>query len=906
MGEEFFYCWKCQTRLAGADFERGRAFQIRDKITCPDCVLDLVAPLPIREQEAALLMVKEAKERALRPPSRSAIPVRSSGAAPAGPQRIHPFAYREQKSHPLVLTLLIIALVFAAGAAIYWIKDDSSHFPPPQPPKPEPVRPRPVEPARVPAAGPEAAARESLLKADEFARANPADLKGQEARYRDAVKACEGTPSLAEARSRLEEVRRKIADAFAADLAALDQQARASCAKEDFKAAVDLLEQARKRHPDTAWTTGIDQRILQVNQEAWKVFIPLREKAVDAQKRGAKDEAQAVVDRVMRWGLAALITDLEKALAPPKAPAETAPAPAPPAESRPPGPEAAAYLKLWEAAAVLMASHEFGRAGQELEESAKGLEDASVRQEFAADLENFRRAADLHRDALAAVARWPKGQKLRLAFLDENSERTEIEGPVLRADALAVEIVRDRRAVSVPLHEALPGPLIEALKRANPDAPVDPRAAVILCLLEGDLDGARAAAGDPPYKAPEKYVSFARKSVEARPKSAPARKLFWAAEQEFRSTGTRGRAIEKITTLLSEHAASPLVRRHRGLLAQRAEAARDYFFLAGDMTSAGVFTMSQYPKVELCWTVESDVPAAKAKNTFVEFEFYALPETAYRCWLYVGGCCAETFTFYAQVTDLAGMEPGGDAASLVKHGIVFLKKYHVQHGGVKEPSRWEWAPLPLPKFATAGIKKVRLISDQQGFSVARAVVSSTRQNFPREQEVREIEKAAAAERASLLAVSETPAGPAPAPPERVWKPLFDGRTPDGLTRESAASWRVEDGALVPVPGGGPAETRETFGEGEVRIRFEVQGLESLFFKFLQGADGFYRIAFDEAQLRALEGKPRELVFACRRDAVTAELDGKTVALAKTGQPAKGTLQFGAAGKSLRILAIEQR
>jgi hypothetical protein len=905
MGEEFFYCWKCQTRLAGADFERGRAFQIRDKISCADCVMDLVAPLPIKEQEAVLMMVKEARERALRPPSRSAIPAHSSAAVPAGPARIHPFVYKEQKTHPLVMTLFILVLAFAAGAIIYIVKDESPHPAPPA--EKTDARPRPPESVRPPSAStPEAAAQETLRKADDFARANPADLKGQEARYRDAVKACEGTPSLAEARSRLEEVRRKVADTFAADLATLDQQARASCAKEDFKAAVDLLEQARKRHPDTAWTTAIDQRILQVNQEAWKVFIPLRDKAVDAQKRGAKDEAQAAVDRVMRWGLAALITDLEKALAPPRVPVETTPAPPPATETRPSGPEASAYLKLWEAAAAVMASHDFGRAGQELEESARPITDAAVREEIASDLENFRRAADLHRDALLAASRWPKGQKLRLAFLDENAEKAEIEGPVHRADALAVEIARDRRIVSIPLHEALPGSLIEALKRSNADAPVDPRAAVTLCLLEGDLDGARAAAGDPPYKAPEKYASFARKAAEARPKSAPARKLFWAAEQEFRSAGTRGRAIEKISTLLSEHAATPLVRRNRALLTARAEAARDFFYLPGDITSAGVFTMSQYPKVDLCWTVESDVPAAKAKNTFVEFEFYALPETAYRCWLHVGGCCAETFTFYAQVTDLAGMEPGGDAASLVKHGIVFLKKYHVQHGGVKEPSRWEWAPLQLPKFATAGIKKVRLISDQQGFSVAHAVVSSTRQNFPREQEVKEIEKAAAAERAGALAPTDAPAPVAP-PPERTWKPLFDGRTTDGLTRDSAPAWRVEDGSLVPAPGGGlPGETREAFAEGEVRIRFEVQGLEGLFFKFLQGPDGFYRISFDEAQLRTLEGKPRDLMFSCRRDAVTAELDGRTVALAKTGQPVKGTLQFGAAGKRLRILAIEQR
>jgi len=795
------------------------------------------------------------------------------------------------------------------------IKTDASYFPPAPQPPPESARPAPSPAPRPPTAS-ESPAREALRKADEFARANPSDLKNQEARYREALKACEGSPLQAEAKARLDDVRRKLSDAFAADLAALDEQTRAACGREEFKKAADLLEQARKKYPDSAWTTAVDQKILQVTQEAWKVYTPLRDKAVDAHRRGSRDETQAAVDRVKRWGLEALITDLDKALtAPPKPPPDAPTPPVPPPDVRPPSAEASAYAKAWEAAAALMALHDFGRAAHDLDDAAKAIENTALREEAASDLESFRRAGDLHREALLALSKWPRGQKLRLACLDENGEKTEIEGTVNRADALAVELVRNRKIAGLPLQEVLPGSMIEALKgRPGGEPPADPRAAVTLCLLEGDLEGARNSSGDPPYRAPEKYWTLARKAAEARGKGASAREaaarqLFWAAEREFRTAGTRARAIEKASSLLSEHAASPLVRRNRGLLTQRMEAGKDYFFTAGDLASSGAFTLAQYPKVDTCWTVESDVPRAKAKNTFAELEFYALPETAYRCWVHAGGCCAETFTFYYQATDLSTGEPGSDTAPVARHQILFLKKFHVQHGGAKEPARWEWVSLPLPKYSMAGIKKIRFISDQQGFSVAHTVVSSTRQNFPRDQELKDMEKALAAERPDAEEPSTTQApSTAPSTPEaRPWRAVFDGRTTDCLTRASAAAWRVEDGALAQAPGADtPGETTETFTQGDIRIRFEAKGLESLFFKILQGPEGGYRIAWDQAPLQALEGKPHELVFTCRKDTVTAELDGKTAALAQTGEPKKGFLQFGAVGKSLRIFSIEHR
>jgi hypothetical protein len=85
-------------------------------------------------------------------------------------------------------------------------------------------------------------------------------------------------------------------------------------------------------------------------------------------------------------------------------------------------------------------------------------------------------------------------------------------------------------------------------------------------------------------------------------------------------------------------------------------------------------------------------------------------------------------------------EPGSDADAPVKHSLSGLKKLHRDHLGPKEPDRWEWVAIPLPKYAAAGTKVVRLLTDQKGFSVATVVVSATRTGVPPEREIAAEEK----------------------------------------------------------------------------------------------------------------------------------------------------------------------
>jgi hypothetical protein len=143
-----------------------------------------------------------------------------------------------------------------------------------------------------------------------------------------------------------------------------------------------------------------------------------------------------------------------------------------------------------------------------------------------------------------------------------------------------------------------------------------------------------------------------------------------------------------------------------------------------------------------------------------------------------------------------------------------------------------------------------------------------------------------------------------------WRALFDGKTLDGFARQADDVWRVVNGALAWNPAATQRDamrTTKSFGDGEVRIRFDVlQEPEWFYFAIRQAADGDYKVSWPLDQARELKGRPHELVFVCRGEAVSASLDGRSVPLVPEGRPREGSLQFGSSGPGLRILAIDYR
>jgi hypothetical protein len=196
-------------------------------------------------------------------------------------------------------------------------------------------------------------------------------------------------------------------------------------------------------------------------------------------------------------------------------------------------------------------------------------------------------------------------------------------------------------------------------------------------------------------------------------------------------------------------------------------------------------------------------------------------------------------------------------------------------------------------------------ADRGDFARAATVLEEARKKHATEEWASRINGKLAELRTREAATRPPP--PPPPPAERPWKPIFDGSTLESFTEGSSQTWKVAGGALELVQENGDSlQTRQEIADGELRIRFEVERLASAYFTVRQGVAGGYRVNFNTTGLRALEGKPHELVFVLKGEAVTATLDGQPVPLVVQGKPTTGHLQFNAKGKMLRVLAIEAR
>jgi len=406
-------------------------------------------------------------------------------------------------------------------------------------------------------------------------------------------------------------------------------------------------------------------------------------------------------------------------------------------EAAPTPPPVNAGSPKWLAAAQKAAARDYDAAQKEMEDGA--------------DLDLVKLAAQVPMETGKILDKWAKGQKARLDYLGPNGEHLVAEGSVLSADPLRVTISREDGPVDVPVCEILPSFLAELFRARADRKPQDAKAAAAFCAFEGDVDGLKKFSGDN-AALPEKYLSFAQKRAASSEAEAAARRLFWTAEVEFAAPKRRIAAIEKYMSLQ----ATPELARLHPYIAARLDASKETLLIGEDLNAAGTFALSGSMKVDVYWLSSADTPPAKTRENYVEAEFYAFPGVPLKAWVWVGGCCQETFEGSWQASELTlpnpknskeplSCEPGSESAAVLKIPTS-LRKWHAQHGGPKEPARWEWIPLALPKYETAGPKKIRILTSQQGFSVAAIQVSAARREPPRDSEMKDLEKAHAATR----------------------------------------------------------------------------------------------------------------------------------------------------------------
>jgi hypothetical protein len=736
MGNEIVYCTQCQSRLLAADFDRGKAVWSSERPYCATCIMGMVAALGPEEEQRILEQL--AKKRAIhsgaalapetprrgtaRKSSTSRIPIvkterRAVGGAGSGPSPIALFF----AGVALVVVVLLAAML--SGGSQRPAETSRKVERTPELPVREPVGPKP--PAETPrdlaALRREESARKALEKARQYGKTNPADLPGRIALLEEAAWECRETPLALEARREHEELQKQRGEWITAQLAPAREKAQAAATKSQFGEAIGILEKERGHHPGADWASAVEQKILQIRQTADQGYPPMREKALAARRRGAEDEAQAIVKEVAAWGLSDLADELGSALA------------AVPLPEKPLSPEARAYLAAWETAFALARARDFPAALQGLEAAAAPLADPAQKAEAAADLELLRQGAAAVSEVLQLLAKWPKGQKIALE-VDAGAGPVRVEGPVTRVSATWMEVKTEADAVQVEFDDLTAGSIAELLaKIPGRKAESDARVRTLLLLLEG---APSAAPGLPPRLAAYgTRVAQERSRPEWASRESEARARFESVERDYHDPATRLESFDRYRALLDTQGDNVFVRRKRALIAQRLgeekDAGKEYFFFADQMRPAGSFRLASFPKAAASWISTADLPPDRENH--VEFTFSAKASTEYRCWVFAGGCCQETFAFDLQGTEVEQRVP-------VKNTILFLKKTHALHGGKKEPTRFEWIAVPLPKYSSGGPKTVRLWSGQQGFSLSYALVSTVRTAAPSDAQVKEWER----------------------------------------------------------------------------------------------------------------------------------------------------------------------
>ncbi len=769
MGYEIVYCSECQVRLSGADFEKGRAFRIRDAVVCADCARKLLPTLSPEDRS-------KVAGKSQTPPSGTRIPVSPAGPRPGSTSRLKPVPARpsthriapEEESEEVGETppskkkiawlagaaggalLLVVLLVFALSGRKR--ADESSGL-------------EPRKPGEAAAAG-EAA----VQKARSFCSSNPTDFDGQVAAWEDAVRLAEGTPHHERARRELEELRARQNTSMDQTWAGFDNDLKGMIDREEFKSAQDLCDRVALHFNARTWRERVGAVLKEIRERPAALFAQVKEKAVEARARGDSEEITRLRRRVERWGIGNFLSEFDTAyvvrpLPPPAAPPAPPPAADPPAaapQPPPPPPPSippalAAYRERWEKAMRMAWAWDFTAAASEIANVSRAVDDPGARKEAAADLEAANLMDAAHAEALKILAGWPAGRKLSLKFREERGTARRFEGAVLLTRPHRIVLSGEGETVAVEFGE-IAGSSIAELFLSRPDRKPesDGRIAALLCLLDGDEEAARKYVPGPGTAVPERYWELARKLAaerdgadpEAARREAEARKIFYEVVRNLAVPGRVGEGLQKADRLLDDFAGTVFVRRNRGFLSSQKDAGREYFFLPSDMLPSGTFKAGKSPKGMDALIAGEDMVS---KNNCVEFEFYAMPGAEYRCWALLGGCCRENFLYFLQATDLAmpdpknprqtvQAEPDGNYALPLKISIAYLKPSHASHGGKKEPARFEWIPIPLPKYSSPGKKVVRILAEVKGSAVARVLVTSLRKELPKDAEVGELER----------------------------------------------------------------------------------------------------------------------------------------------------------------------
>lgn len=729
MGQEILYCAGCGAQLRGPDFEKGRAFKDLRDAWCSKC-----APADLRRtSERAAKSASEVRRK-----TSSGIHEARGETPRAGTRRaagtVRSMSRRSSSSGPVVagsVAAVVVVLLIVVAAASSGSNGNGGAVARRTEPRRE--APRVKEPAPTPAA------KAPAPEPPPVRRIDPAPVRSARSRFEEALEWAEGFKEkenltarislyeraleLAAGTGREAEVEAKIAELRSQRDARLKEWARGLEGRlgplvrdGKFPEAFRLLEEEGRQARGPEWTAHVSEREAETRKTMEGRLAALVDAAKTARAAGREEQVAKIRKTVGSWEAPELADRLKKALASvPKPPKGT--------------PEERAYAAAWKRAMERAAAWDFEKAAAMLKEAAVALPEGKAREAAAADMELLASAESLYTAGRARLLRIPEGRTVAL--------RHPGPGGALVTTTGKVREVREGRVILETGATIDVGAVTSAtLLALLPSERVGDRAAAFLSLLEGGSVEEEALPGRfgelkiPSWTAPIAGIETQRRLLSDPLKAAGA--------------------VTELARRLEADADTAYVRRNRETLEADCRRGREFLLQPSALTPGGGFLRSRSDDVPSFWTVgeRADDPSG---NT-LDFAWSQVEGVKYRCWVYAGGCCAETLDFRFQATGLEsrdGMaEPGGSAAVPVKQRVMTSVRTHADHGGPRRPSRWGWVQLPLPETPGGSVVKVRLLSGAKGFSVAYVFVTADRRAPPREKEVAklvEVRKVAAPE-----------------------------------------------------------------------------------------------------------------------------------------------------------------
>jgi hypothetical protein len=374
MGREIVYCWKCACRLQGADFEAGKAYRVGDKVSCPDCIDELIAELSAEEQEAilhppkptrtttqSLKKITSTKIKAVekkdggtgvrRPPTGTTarprtgttgpipktrtgttgpVPTASTGVrkkVTASIPKVQPPPQEEQteggdeeggEKPPMDEKKKRLLLIGGIGGGLFLlivvllILVLLKKDPPKKKHLEEASEETKPKIVAGPVEPPKVKEIKALLKAAfDLKKEKPDEIGLQLKKFREAEKAAEGTAMASDVSTAIDEVLSKIAKA----ISDLDKEVLPQYSAHDFKPVLEAYEKAKDRHDVPEWKEKIAQKTDLIRKNIDDAFSRITKNIEVAQQNGEDPKISEAKAIVAKWEMPEFVEKLDKFLA---------------------------------------------------------------------------------------------------------------------------------------------------------------------------------------------------------------------------------------------------------------------------------------------------------------------------------------------------------------------------------------------------------------------------------------------------------------------------------------------------------------------------------------------------------------------------------------------------------------